>query len=84
MRKFQLHNAPSKFNSTYLRMCYDTIFTCDFTEFFFSSQKNIPLGARNGYIWDETKAAHNLEFPNFWVLDFAGSIQHFHLVVLNI
>lgn len=52
--------------------------------FSFSSQKNIPFGARNGYIWDETKAAHNLEFPNFWVLDFAGSIQHFHLEVLNI
>lgn len=49
-----------------------------------SSQKNILFGALNGYIWEETNAAHNLEFPNFWELDFPGSIQHFHLEVLNI
>lgn len=35
MRKFQLHNGPSKFNSTYLWMCYDPIFICDFKQFFF-------------------------------------------------
>lgn len=36
-----------------------------FYEYFFSSQKNVLFGALNGHTWDQTNAAHNLEFPNF-------------------
>lgn len=38
---------------------------CDFMQIFFLLRRISCFGALNGYIWDQTNAAHNLEFPNF-------------------